>query len=135
MSSSFRIALLTLALSSVACEKGEECEKARLSAATSWQDVKKQAGKLKFSGTVGFENLSASEKAEHHKVWNEIETQAGLVFDSFAFQKITWGTAESGREKAQKAFDDYKDKAKYASFSSTLQSASKKYEAVEAACR
>jgi hypothetical protein len=127
---------LSLLLSFVAgCGKNEECEKARLAAASSWEGVKQQAGKFKFSGVAGFESAPTEQKAEHHKAFAEIETQAGLVFDSFAFQQITWTAAKNGRDKVQKAFDGYRDKDKYSSFSSQLQSAYQKYDAAEAACR
>lgn len=126
-------ALAVLALA--ACEKGEECEKARLAAANSWEEVKNQAGKTKFQDTVSYEGLSGPQKAEHHAVWSEIETQSALVFDSFAFQKITWNSAKNGRDKVQKAFDGYEHKHKYSSFSTMLQSAYKRYDAAEAACR
>lgn len=129
------LGLLTLLLSSTGCGKNEECEKARLAAATSWEDVKKQASKFKFTGVAGFESLSTEQRAEHHKVFDEIETQAGLVFDSFAFQQITWTAAKNGRDKVQKAFEGYRDKDKYTSFSTQLQGAYKKYDAAEAACR
>ncbi len=128
-------ATLVLVLLSAACGKNEECERARLAAASSWEDVRKQAGRFKFQGAPGFENLTTEQKAEHHKVFSEIEAQAGLVFESFAFQKITWTAAKNGRERAQKAFDDYRHKDQYASFSTMLQGANKKYDATEAACR
>ena len=126
---------LSLCLATAACGKNEECEKARLAAATSWEDVKKQAGKFKFQGAIGYENLSTDDKAAHHKLWQEVEAQAGLIFDSFAFQKITWTSAENGRKKLEAAWKDYGDKDKYASFGGQLQGALQKYDAAEAACR
>lgn len=126
---------LLLLLASAGCEKSEECQKARLAAATSWEDVKKQAAKLKYQGTPGFESLSTEQKAEHHKVFQQVEDHAGLLFESFAFEKITWNAAKNGRDKLESAWNGYRDKDKYSSFNTQLQGAYKKYDAVEAACR
>jgi hypothetical protein len=130
-------AFVTLGMlaSTAGCRDSEACERARMQAASSWEDVKSQAGKFKFEGTTGYESWTADRKAEQHKTFSEIESAAGLVFESFAFQKITWTGAKNGRGRARKAFDDFRDKQKYSSFSATLTGAEKKYEAAEAACR
>jgi hypothetical protein len=128
-------AALALLGSAVGCKDAEACERARMQTASSWEEVKTRAGKFKFEGTAGFESLPPERKAEHHNTFSEIEAGAALVFESFAFQKITWTGAKNGREKARKAFDEYRDKDKYSSFSAALAEAEKKYDAAEAACR
>ncbi len=127
--------MAALLVCAAGCKDEQECEKTRMHAASSWEEVKNQAGRFKFQGLAGYESWSAEQKAEHHRVFNEIETAAGLVFESFAFKKITWTGAKNGREKARAAFDGYRDKDKYTSFAATLQGANKKYDAAEAACR
>jgi len=77
----------------------------------------------------------AEQKGEHYKIWEEIEKQTDMIFKSFAFEKITWNTAEPAKQKAEKAFDGYFDKAEYKGFQTSLEDAAKKFQAAEAACK
>jgi hypothetical protein len=129
------VAALALLGSAAGCKGGEECERARMQTASSWENVKTLASKLKFEGTADYDSWPAARKAEHNKTFTEIESAAGLVFESFAFQKITWTGAKNGRTRARKNFDEYPDKEKYPSFAAALSGAEKKYDAAEAACR
>ncbi len=123
-----------LALGLWGCSKGEACTKARLQAADAWKDVTEQAGKLKLAGGATFEELPKDKQAEHTKEFTTVESQSDLVFKSFAYEKITWGTAGPAREKAMKTWDDFFNKDKYPTFGGTLKVANTQYDAVKAAC-
>ena len=64
-----------------------------------------------------------------------MEQQAQLVFESFAFQKISWTTGTKSRDRVVKEFNGYFDKDKYVGFKGLLDSAQKRFSEAEAACR
>ena len=127
--------LIMAGLGAAACKDGEACTRARHDAANVYEEVMKAASRLKLQGAAGYEELSAEQKGEHYKIWEEIEKQTDMIFKSFAFEKITWNTAEPAKQKAEKAFDGYFDKAEYKGFQTSLEDAAKKFQAAEAACK
>ena len=129
-------ALVTLVVSSLAgCESNEACEKERLLASTKWKAVAESAGKLKNTGGPGWEDLDTTRKAKHHEAFAEVERQAQMVFESFAFQKITWNSANPGRQKANQAFEGYGGKGDYRAFQTTLLAANKQFEQTAKVCK
>jgi hypothetical protein len=132
------LALILLALPSVlvaGCKNEAACTKARLANASAWESVKKDAQHFEFQGAPGYEDLNATQKRTHLETWKTIEEQAELVFESFAFDKIGWDTADKARDRVVKEFNGYFDKDKYAGFQALLDSAEKHYTEAEAACR
>ena len=123
-----------LALLLLGCERGEACEKARLAASDQWKDVTEQAGQAKLKGWIGFDELSDEKKAEHVREWTTIETQAEMLFKSFAYEHITWKTAEPAREKANQTFNDYFAKDSFTVFAAALKNANQKYDTVKKLC-
>jgi hypothetical protein len=63
-----------------------------------------------------------------------MEAQAGLVFESFAFEKISWDTGSKARDRVQKEFDGYFDKDKYAGFKGLLDAGIRRFNEAERAC-
>ena len=130
------VTLMALAVIPLAgCESNEACEKERLVASTKWKEVSETASKLKLSGGMGFEDLDAARKAKHHEAFAEVEKQAQMVFESFAFQKITWNTAGPARQKANQAFDNYGGKADYRAFQTALAGANKQFDRTAQLCK
>jgi hypothetical protein len=130
------LTLVTLGLFALAgCENNEACEKERLIASTKWKDVMDSASKLKLTGGLGYDDLDATRKAQHHEAFAEIEKQAQMVFESFAFQKITWNTANPAREKANQAFESYGGKGDYRGFQTTLAGANKQFDKTAGLCK
>jgi hypothetical protein len=117
------------------CENNEACEKERLVASTKWKDVMDAASKLKLTGGPGYDELDATRKAQHHHAFAEIEKQAQMVFESFAFQKITWNTANPARAKANEAFESYGRKGEYRGFQTTLAGANKQFDKAAGLCK
>jgi hypothetical protein len=117
------------------CEKGEECTKARLAASDAWQAVTTQAGNAKVKGWIGFDDLSEPQKAESVKTWTAIESQAEMVFKSFAFERITWKTSDPARQEARQKFDGYFAKDNFSLFAAQLKAAEQKYEEASKLCR
>ncbi|MBE7479338.1 MAG: hypothetical protein HS104_05005 [Polyangiaceae bacterium] len=130
-----RAALLAFALLLGACQDEERCEKARLATATEWEKVRNEAGRFKFQGVAGYEEMNATQKTTHLDAFTAIEQQAQLVFESFAFKKISWTTGTRARDRAVKEFNGYFDKDKYVGFKGLLDSAQKRFSEAEAACR
>jgi hypothetical protein len=128
-------AVLTFGLLLEGCGKNEECQKARLEASDVWKDVNEKAGKWKLQGTTGYEEFNESQKAEHYKAWNAIETSAESVWKAFAFEKITWSSARPARDTATKEFKSYFAADKYGSFQALLDGANRHFDAVSAACK
>jgi hypothetical protein len=126
------LVLLALALG---CQKGEECTKARMAASEAWKTVASQAGNAKVNGWVGFDDLSEPQKAESVKTWTAIETQADMVFKSFAYERITWKTSDPARQEAKAKFDGYFAKDNFSLFSAALKTAEAKYDAAAKVCR
>jgi len=127
---------VTLALLLLAgCENNEACEKERFVASTKWKDVSDTASKLKLTGGPGYDDLDAARKAKHHEAFFEIEKQAQMVFESFAFQKITWNTANPARQKANQAFENYGGKGEYRAFQTTLAGANKQFDQTAKVCK
>jgi len=129
-----RYALLGFALLVLACQKGEECTKARLAASDSWKSLVTQAGSAR-NGWAGYDELSEPQKAESVKTWTGIETQSDMVFKSFAYERITWKTADPAREEANRQFDGFFAKDNFSIFALALKAANAKYEAAAKVCR
>ncbi len=132
-----RFAWLLVAVATFVGCQGErpKCRVARTEAAESWKLVSEKAAKLEHSGGPGFEELTQDQKAEHARVFGEIQKQAELVFQSFAFSKITWGTAKPARDIARRQFDGYNNKSEYRGFQTILDGAGERYEAAHSACQ
>ena len=129
-----RTVLLALGLSLFGCEKSEECKRARLEASDAWKTVMDQAGQAKLKGWIGFDDLTDEKKAEHVRQWTTIETQAEMVFKSFAYELITWNTADPARQKANQTFDGYFAKPSFTIFAATLKTANERYDRAAQAC-
>jgi hypothetical protein len=120
----------------VGCQKGgEACTKARLEASDAWKTVESQAGNAKVNGWDGFEDLSDAQKAESVKTFGAIETQADMVFSSFAYERITWKTADPAREETHQKFQGFFAKDKFTLFTAALKTADQKYDAAAKLCR
>ena len=117
------------------CQKGEECTKARLAASDAWKTVMTQAGNAKVNGWVGYDDLSEPQKAESVKTWATVETQAEMIFKSFAYERITWKTSDPAREQAKQKFQGYFAKDNFSLFAAALKTADQKYEAAGKVCR
>ena len=122
-------------LSASACDSEERCTKARLANATAWQSVRNEAGRLKYQGVAGYDELGTAQKTTHLAAFKAMEEQAQLVFESFAFERISWTTGEKARDRVVKEFDGYFDKDKYAGFKATLDLGVKRFNEAEGACR
>jgi hypothetical protein len=130
-----RYRFLVFALVSLGCQKGEECTKARMIASEGWKTVMGQAANAKVKGWVGFDDLSEAQKVESVKTWTGIETQSDMVFKSFAYERITWKTADPAREAANRLFDGYFAKDNFTLFAAALKAANAKYDAAAKLCR
>jgi hypothetical protein len=117
------------------CSKNEECTKARTEASDVWKDVHEKAGKWKLQGATGYEEYDERQKAEHYKIWNNVETGAESVWKAFAFEKITWSSARPGRDNATKEFKSYWAADKYTSFQALLDGANRQFDSVAALCK
>jgi hypothetical protein len=126
---------LAVTLASAGCGKGEECTKARLAASESWRSIMTQAGDAKLRGGPDFEELPETKKAEHVKVFTSLETQSDMVFKSFAFEKITWKTADPARQETNSTFSNYFGRDNFTVFSAALKTANQKYEDASKVCR
>jgi len=132
-SSVLAVAVVAAGLAALACEKNEQCTKARLDASDSWKGVMEGAAKNKLGGP-GYDELSTEKKGEHFKSWAKVETESEMVFKSFAYEKITWKTARPAREKANSEFQSYFGKDQYRGFATLLDAANQSFKAVEALC-
>jgi hypothetical protein len=130
-----RFGSLCLLLMALGCAKGEECTKARMTASDAWKTVMSQAGNAKVNGWVGFDDLSEPQKADSVKTWTGIETQAEMVWKSFAYERITWKTSDPARQAARQKFDGYFAKDNFSLFAAALKSAEQKYDEASKACR
>jgi hypothetical protein len=126
---------LALVLLLLGCENGEECTKARHAASNSWKAVVDQAGSAKLKGWIGFDDLSETQKADHVQAFTKIETQADMVFKSFAYERITWKTADPARTQANQLFGSYANRDAFSLFAATLKAANDKYDVAAKACR
>jgi len=130
-----RLLCLVFAFAGLGCGKGEECTRARLAASNSWQSIMNQAGQAKLKGWLGFDDLSEPKKAEHVKAFTKIETQSDMVFKSFAYEKITWKTADPAREETNRTFNAYFARDNFALMAAALKTANDKYEGASKLCR
>lgn len=131
-----RFGLVVCVALAVGCQKGgEACTKARLEASDSWKTVVSQAGNAKVNGWVGFDDLSEAQKAESVKTWGAIETQADMVFKSFAYERITWKTSDPAREETKQKFQAYFAKDNFPLFAAALKAADQKYDTAAKLCR
>jgi hypothetical protein len=126
---------LGLVLLALGCENGEECTKARHAASDSWKSVVDQAGSAKLKGWIGFDDLSEAQKADHVKAFTSIETQAEMIFKSFAYERITWKTADPARAQANQLFGSYPNRDAFSLFAASLKAANEKYDAAAKVCR
>lgn len=126
---------LALVFFALGCENNEECTKARNAASDSWKAVLDQAGSARLKGWIGFDDLTEPQKADHVKAFSTIETQSEMVFKSFAYEHITWKTADPARALANQTFAGYANKDAFSLFAATLKAANDKYEATSKVCR
>lgn len=117
-----------------ACKDHDACTKARNTASDAWKAVTESAGKNKVAPNIGIDELPADKKAPHVEAWSTIEQQADLISSSFAYEKITWKTANPAQEKANAAFSAYFAKEKFKTFDLQLKDANDKFKATAAAC-
>lgn len=129
------IATLCLSLVVWGCQDEEKCERARMATANEWEKVRNEAGRFKFQGVAGYEEMNAALKTNHLETFTVMEQQSQLVFESFAFKKISWTTGTRARDRVVKEFNGYFDKDKYVGFKGLLDSAQKRFSEAEAACR
>src|SRR5690349_321082 len=127
--------VFALSLAIVGCKDEDKCNVARGATASAWEAVKNDAGRFKLSGAAGYEELTTSQKQEHYQVFSTVESQAKIVFESFATPVIAWNNATPAREKARKEFDRYFQKDAYSGFAGKLDAAQKRFTEAEAACR
>lgn len=125
---------MVLALSA-GCKDNEACTKARNAASDTWKAVTESAGKNKVAPTIGLDELPPDKKGAHVEAWGTIEKQAEMISSSFAYEKITWNTADPAQQKANAAFDSYFAKDRFKSFDLQLRDANDKYKAAANACR
>ena len=130
-----RLVCFALTLAALGCGKGEECTKARLAASDSWKSIVDQAGQAKLKGWLGFDDLPEPKKAEHVKAFTEIETQSDMVFKSFAFEKITWKTADPAREETNRTFNNYFARDNFTVMNAALKTANERFESASKLCR
>lgn len=122
-------------LALVGCKDAEKCAAARNAANDAWKTVTVTAGKNKVAPNIGLDELPADKKGDHVQAWGTLEKQAEMIASSFAYEKITWNTADPAFKKATEAFDGYFAKDKFKSFELQLKDASDKYNAAATACR
>ena len=127
--------LLSAATLLPSCKDEAACTRARLATATEWEKVRNEAGRLKFQGVVGYDEMNAAQKTTHRDAFKAMEENAQLVFESFAFDRISWTTGSKARDRVVKEFNGYFDKDNYAGFKGVLDSALKRFSEAEAACR
>ncbi len=132
-----RFGLLACVALAIGCDKSasEECTKARLAASDAWQTVVTQAGNMKVNNWPGFDDLSETQKADAVKTWGAIETQSDMVFKSFAYERITWKTADPARQEADQKFQGFFAKDNFSLFAAQLKAADQKYDAAAKACK
>jgi hypothetical protein len=128
-------ALCLIVTSVSACKDEERCTKARNAASDSWKVVSETAAKNKVTPNIGLDELPADKKAPHVEAWGTIEKQSDMISSSFAYEKITWNTADPALQKTNAAFDAYYAKDKFKSFGMQLKDANDKYKAAATACR
>lgn len=125
-----------LALSALAgCKDNEKCAQARSAANDAWKTVNVAASKNKVAPNIGIDELPADKKGDHVQAWGTIEKQSEMIASSFAYEKITWNTADPALQKTLAAFDGYFAKDKFKSFETQLKDASDKYKATATLCR
>jgi hypothetical protein len=117
------------------CKNDEQCTKARNAASDSWKLVSETAAKNKVTPNIGLDEVPADKKGPHVEAWGALEKQADMISSSFAYEKITWNTADPAQQKANAAFDGYFAKDKFKSFDMQLRDANDKFKAAAAACR
>jgi hypothetical protein len=127
--------LLILLVALTVCQDEEACERARMATANEWEKIKVEAGRFKFQGVAGYEEMNAAQKTTHRDAFAAMEEQAQLVFESFAFKRISWTTGTKARDRVVKEFNGYFAKDKYVGFKGLLDSAQKRFSEAEAACR
>ena len=125
----------TLMLLVLGCKDDEKCAKARNAASDSWKVVSETAAKNKVTPNIGLDEVPADKKGPHVEAWGTLEKQAEMIASSFAYEKITWNTADPAQQKANASFDGYFAKDKFKSFDMQLREANDKFKAASAACR
>ncbi|HKY41185.1 MAG TPA: hypothetical protein VJN18_34865 [Polyangiaceae bacterium] len=129
------VAGLVSLLAASGCKDTEACTRARSTASDAWRAVTETAAKNKITPNIGLDELPADKKGLHVEAWGTIEKQADMIASSFAYEKITWNTADPAQQKANDAFAGYFAKDKFKSFDIQLRDANDKYKATAAACR
>jgi hypothetical protein len=116
------------------CKDEEACVKARNAASDAWKSVNESASKNKIAPNIGIDELPADKKGPHVEAWGTIEKQSEMIASSFAYEKITWNTANPAQQKANAAFDGYFAKDKFKTFDIQLRDANDKFKATARAC-
>jgi len=129
------VANVAILLLGSGCKDTEKCTKARSAASDAWRGVTETAGKNKLAPNTGIDELPAERKGDHVTAWGTIEKQAEMIASSFAYEKITWNTADPAKEKANAAFEGYFDQEKFKGFRVSLDDANAQYKATADACR
>jgi hypothetical protein len=129
------VSMTALLVAANGCKDDEKCAHARNAASDAWKQITLTAGKNKVAPNIGIDELSADQKGPHVEAWGTIEKQSDMIASSFAYEKITWNTADPALQKANLAFDGYAGKDKFKSFEMQLKDANDKYKATDAACR
>lgn len=119
----------------IGCKDEEACKRARSAASDAWQSVSVTAGTNRVAPNIGIDELAADKKAPHVEAWGTMEKQAAMIASSFAYDKITWKTADPALEKTNLAFDGYFAKAQFKSFEILLKDANQKYKSAASLCR
>ena len=132
---SLALAPLVALLALGGCKDDEKCAQARSAANDAWKTVNLTAGKNKVAPNIGLDELPGDKKGDHVQAWGTIEKQSEMIASSFAYEKITWNTADPARQKANAAFDGYFAKEQFKSFALELKDANDKYQATATACR
>ncbi len=131
-----RVLLLCVAAltAAIGCKDEDACIRARNAASDTWKAVTESAGKNKVAPNIGIDELPADKKGPHVDAWGTIEKQAAMISSSFAYEKITWNTANPAQQKATAAFDGYFAKEKFKTFDIQLKDANDKFKATAIAC-
>jgi homoserine trans-succinylase len=85
--------IIALALIAVTgCKQNETCERARLSLARAYDNLRQAATQRKLVGVEPDQ-------------WSEIETRTDLLQSAFATPQVTWASAEKARNEVRQKLD------------------------------
>lgn len=126
---------VALLIAAAGCKDTEPCAKARNGASDAWKGVNAMAAKNKIAPSIGLDEMPPERKVDHIAAWGSIEKQAEMIQSSFAYEMITWKTADPARAKANAAFAGYFAKDEFKTFRVALDDANVRYEEASKACR